>query len=291
MIPERVTRASNDMLDREKSRVTGRRRANYKKKEDFEPTFDTEDQAIDVPEEELSELEGKLTEPENPKPKRKLGKKGIAIIVAASLATGAFASYFGYKGILNNQDSARGKGLINDFKSGSVCLIPGRIFTYQNHDFEYTTGSHLVEAATKQNIGIVRIGDQFVTPNGERVARVLVEIEVTQAKNIRYYEVNGQSFYIEPYGYEWNNTNGQCEKTETEVIERFVYANADHDYYQTPVPNSRVKEVLSVEEFDSISYEEAKKMDLIADVNDAEALSTSDKCNIATLKLIPNNKK
>ena len=291
MIPERVIKASNDMLDREQSKVTGRRRADYKKREDFEPTFDTEDQSIDVSEEELAELDGNLSEPDNQKPKRKLGKKGIAIIVAASLATGAVGTYFGYKGILNNQDASRGSKLINDFKSGSVCLIPSRIFTYQNHDFEYTTGEHFITPAEKANIGIIRLGDTFITPNGERVARVELEIEVTTAKPIRYYEVNGQSFYLEPYGYEWNNTNAQCEKTETQVIERYVYANADHNYYQTPVPNSRVKNVLTVEEYDSITYEEAKKMNLIADIDDANIQNTNEVCNIATLRLIPNNKK
>ncbi len=291
MIPERVIKASNDMLDREKSRVTGRRRTNYKKREDFEPTFDTEDPSLDVSEDEFTELEGQLREPENPKPKRKLSKKGLAVIVAASLATGAVASYFGYQGILNNQDAVRGYHLINDFKSGSVSLIPGRIFTYQNHDFEYTTGEHFIESAEKKDIEIIRLGDQFITPNGERVARVELEIEVTKAKPIRMYEVNGKSFYIEPYGYEWNGTNSQCETTETEVIERYVYANADHNYYQTPVPNSRVKSILAYEEFDSITYEEAKKMNLIADIDDAHVQDTNEVCNIATLRLVPNNQK
>jgi hypothetical protein len=218
-------------------------------------------------------------------------RRTIAIALVLGIATGSVGGHFAYKGILNNQDAVRASRLTEAFQSKNVCILTERVFTYDNLDYEYTTGEHLIEACEGKNIDILRVGNLFVTPNGERVARVIKKLDVTISEPIHLFTKGDESFFIEPYSYEWNGNSGYCERHEEKVVEEFVFANNDHNYYQTSTPNSRVKEIISYEEFDSISFATAKEMNLIVDVNDASANKEESACVEATLKLVPNNRK
>ena len=230
--------------------------------------------------------------PEEKSKRRKIRR--IALLVAAGIATGAVGGHLAHQTILDRQDYERAINLTNGYRSFSACLLPERIFTNQNHDYQYTSGKHLVEAMEKKNESIIRVGDIFVTPNGENVVKLVEEIERRYYKPIQVYEMDGQSFVSEPNGYTYDANNGSCVKIETEIVELYTYATEsmhDVEWGTAPYPNSRVKQVLSYEKYESISYEEAKKMNLIVDVNDSYAYSDGTQYNEAQLKLVPNNQK
>lgn len=254
----------------------------YRSKQDYE-----------FPEDETEEID--LEEEENYQPKhsakRHLTKRGIAVVVALALATGGTATYFGYKGIMDKRDYDRAARLTGSFQTENVSVIPERIFTSQNHDFTFTSGKHLTEAAENQRIDILRIGDYFITPTGDRIAVLTLEIETVHYLPIQRYEVNGQEFYIEPNGYTWNYQTQRCEMITTEVIEKITYANDTHDYSNLYIPGSRVKEVISYAEYDSITYEQAGELKLIADVNDDYVNNNGSYSTEAALRLVPNNQK
>ncbi len=221
--------------------------------------------------------------------RRKKNNKGKAIAIAAVIAATAVSYAIISHAIDNSEDLHRATKLTGAYQKESYCIIPDRIFTSQNHDFVYTSGEHLTEAADKKNIDILKVGDFFITEDGSRVARVFLEIETVESKDIIRCEVDGQEFYIEPEGYVWNNHTKKCERVTTEVIEKYVYANENHDYTNIRVPGSKIISVISFEEHPSISYETAKGMKVIADVEDEYVNNDANVVTIARLEFVPNN--
>lgn len=241
--------------------------------------------------EETNEYENRTHQTPNRRSRRQSKKnKGKALKVAIILSTGAILALLAKHGIDERADYSRALRLTNAYQTGAYCIIPERIYTSQNHDFNYTSGKHIVEAADKKDIDILKIGDTFITEDASPVARVLLEVQTVEAVDIIKCESNGQEFYIEPEGYVWNNNTQKCERITTEIVERYVYANAEHNYLNTRVPGSTVISVISYEEYPSISYEEAKKMEIVADVNDDYVKTESDTVTQARLLLVPDNK-
>ena len=236
-----------------------------------------------------SQEETKTTQ--NRRSRRKKGHAAGAFLLALTIAGGAAAGIGASYAIGNVVDYNRAAKLTGAYQAESYCIVPERIFTSQNHDFVYTSGKHLTQAAEKQDIDVLKIGDTFITKDGAPVARVILEIETVETADIIKCEVDGQEFYIEPDGYTWNNETNRCERTTTEIIERYVYANSDHNYSTIRVPGSRVVSVIEYEEYPSLSYEEATAMKLIADVNDSNVHQSADVITEASLKLVPNNQK
>ena len=223
--------------------------------------------------------------------KRRKRNRRIALTVALAIATGAVGGHLAHQLILNERDYSRVAKLTNSYRSESVCLLPTRVLTTQNHDYVYSSGKTLVDVANNNHLSIIRIGDKFITPNGESVAKVKLKIEVQTFKPIEMYEIDGQTFYSEPNGYNWSSAAGSCVNTETKIIETYVFASNDHYYYNAPYPNSKVVEVLEYEEYPSITPEAAKEMKLIVDVKDDFANSDGSYYNEAVLRLVPNNQK
>ena len=221
----------------------------------------------------------------------KKGNKATALLIAAALTVGAIGAIGVTHAVESASDYKRADKLTGTYQSGSYCIVPERIFTSQNHDFVYTSGNHLTEAAENNKIDILKVGDVFVTRDASPVARVILEIETVETLDIIKCESHGQEFYIEPVGYTWNNETQKCEKTTTEVIERYVFANSDHNYMNVRVPGSKVISVIEYQEYTSISYEEAENMKLIADVNDDYVKTDSSVVTEARLVLAPNTQK
>ncbi len=223
--------------------------------------------------------------------RRKRNNKKTALLVVMMLAVGAAGTVGISHAIESSADYNRASKLTGAYQTGSYSIVPERIYTSQNHDFVYTSGKHLTDAAENQDIDVLKVGDTFITKDGSPVARVVLEIETVEWEDLIKCESHGQEFYIEPDGYTWNNETKRCERTTTEVIERYVYANSDHNYTNIRVPGSRVIGVIEYQEYPSISYEEAKAMKLIADVNDGYVKTDSNVVTEARLVLVPNTQK
>ena len=217
--------------------------------------------------------------------------KGTALLVAFLLATGAAGGILISSALEARDDYNRAAKLTGAYQTEAYCIIPERIYTSQNHDFVYSTGKHVTQAAANKDIEILKIGDTFITQDGSPVARVLLEVQTVESVDIIKCENDGQEFYIEPEGYVWNNNTQKCERVSTSVVERYVYANSDHNYGNVRVPGSTVLSVLSFEEYPSISYEEAEAMELIADVDDDYVKTDANVVTEARLVLVPDNQK
>jgi hypothetical protein len=195
-------------------------------------------------------------------------KRAFATIgVLAVLAGGIAATYVGMNHIKGYKETQRAESLVASYMDvDRLVTFPETVVIDQAFDAEYCTGEKLVASLTENGAQYCVIDGQYYTEKGETIAILTLDVTRTDTVDPIKVDVNGQTVYMAPQGYVYEN--GKCTKEvvtrETKVVKR----SENGDYSHVMVEGASKATIVSIDEVDTKKYSSLNGYDLIVDVED-----------------------
>jgi hypothetical protein len=195
-------------------------------------------------------------------------KRVLATVgILALLGSGIAATYVGIDHVKGYQETKRAESLVASYMdSDKLVSFPESVVIDQAFDAEYCTGEKLVASLTESGAEYCIIDGQYYTAKGETIAILTLDVTRTETVDPIKQDLNGQTVYMAPQGYVYEN--GKCTKEvvtrETKVVKR----SENGDYSHVMVEGASKATIVSIDEVDTKKYSSLNGYDLIVDVED-----------------------